>query len=191
MRYMRRNNWADSGECASVIRHSGTYREHAHRAIMLPPDYWLRRDTTDEAFWPTCRGRSPMLPAPIVNCQRCGKEIPMNSGWWCQHCHGVARWLQRTRCWSMVQIAAMGEYDPPWAEWVQDVPWMLWRRIELPRITESEWRECPACKRSLPPESFAEQGTRLRKVGKHADSGWCLDCRPIQRKRRSVREEAA
>lgn len=117
-----------------------TYREHLHRGVMLPME---SEDTKlsgiGQAFWPTRRDLDPAppIPPPIVKCQRCGKHIATSAGWWCHECSKIVPALQCYRGMSMVMIAAMGEYDPPYEEFIQDfAPWLLYQRLQLPRMPD-------------------------------------------------------
>jgi hypothetical protein len=129
----------DPARAAFALAAQHSYREHVHREVQAPLDI-ARFSKTDLAFWPTCRDPDqPEFPTAIFNCQRCGEFVAPTVGWWCRACRAVVWWLQCRRGMSMVQIAASGEYDPPWAEWVQDhFPWMLWARPELDYMPEAD-----------------------------------------------------
>lgn len=118
-----------------------SYREHIHRELREEDEVVTSMTSIDPnrvAFWPTRRDQGlPELPPPVQRCQRCGDVC--RYGWWCEPCADLAAYFQARKGMSMVQIAASGEYDPPWEEWVQDhAPWLLFDKLFLPNIKREQ-----------------------------------------------------
>lgn len=165
----------DPGSASVAIDTATSYREHAHRSLMSPDDE-ARESRLSLAFWPTRRHQTgPTIEPPILNCQRCGDEIAPSSGWWCGECFKVIWYIQAKWLMSMVQIAHSGEYDPPWALWIQDVaPWMIAGRIDTIRDCErallrEERRPVPASERG---DSLHQRLTAHSKFQKYAAGRW-------------------
>lgn len=155
-----------------------TYREHLHRGLMLPlPAEDHRLSGIGQAFWPTrrdvCEGNP--IGVPIVNCQRCGHEIAPTAGWWCRECSKIVPLLQCYRGMSMVQIAAMGEGDPPSVpQWVYSLaPWLAANRPECMRPHRYECHEVDTYRRLA-----ARQNTkrsRSRGMMPRVEQVWVFD----------------
>lgn len=126
---------------AQAIAGQTSYREHAHRGLMLPMEARDHRLAgVGQAFWPTRREIAAPDPfVPIVNCQRCGLTVAPTAGWWCRECWKIVPALQVWRGMSMVMIAASGEYEAPREEWIQDyAPWLMFGKMALPRIPDDK-----------------------------------------------------
>lgn len=86
-------------------------------------------DSEELAFWPTTRNQHIRQEpdgflCPVERCQRCGEEMPwqLHEEWWCHECRPIVKRLQESRFLSMVQVARLGEWDPPEFELLRLLP---------------------------------------------------------------------